>query len=306
MRYHPLSKTTIKISVIGLGTWPFSVGYDWGNSHLPDVPSILSVAQENGINFIDTAPVYEGSEEALGHALAGRRDRFVLASKCGLCKDGSWPVHDLRPISILTQLENSLRQLKTDYIDLYQLHYPDPSVELEEALAVLQRAKEQGKIRALGICNVNAQQVEQCMHSISSVQNEYSLLHPQAGENVFQICEEEKISLLGYGTLCGGILSGKYKKEPNFRRADARNYFYRCYRQQSFEKAQKTVKRVLQVAYQKKTSPCAVAVAWTLSHSQLTSALVGAKTTSQVFENAAGGDLHLSSEELSYLEQPYG
>ena len=305
MRYHRLSNTTLEISVVGLGTWPFSGGYDWGNSHLPDVPSVLSAAQENGINFIDTAPIYEGCESALGQALAGRRGRFVLASKCGLCKNGSWPIHDLYPTSILKQLENSLRQLKTDYIDLYQIDYPDPSVALEEALAVLQRAKEQGKIRAIGMCNVSAEQIAQCACFISSVQNEYSLLHPQAGKSVFHTCEEKALSFIGYGTLCGGILSGKYRKEPNFRRADARNYFYKCYRQHSFERAQKTAERVLQVARQKQTNACAVAIAWALSHPQLTSALVGAKTTVQVLQNAAGGNLSLSSQELSYLEQSY-
>ncbi|MBO4675266.1 MAG: aldo/keto reductase [Elusimicrobiaceae bacterium] len=305
MRYHRLSNTTFDISVIGLGTWPFSGGYDWGNSHLPDVPSILSAAQESGINFIDTAPIYDGSELSLGSALTGRRHQFVLASKCGLCKKDLWPVHDLRPVSILNQLEESLRRLKTDYIDLYQIHYPDPSVALEDALDVLVRAKEQGKVRAVGICNATAEQVAQCSRFISSVQNEYSLLHPQAGKSVFQICEKEKLSLIGYGTLCGGILSGKYQREPNFRRADARNYFYKCYRHQAFEKAQKTVQKVTQVAHQKQTSPCAVAISWALAHPQLASVLVGAKTTAQVLQNALGGDLHLSSEELAYLEQPY-
>ena len=305
MRYHRLSNTTLEISVVGLGTWPFSGGYDWSNTHLPDVSSVVSAAQENGINFIDTAPIYEGSEASLGRALRGRRHRFVLAGKCGLRKDGSWPVHDLRPDAILNQLETSLSQLQTDYIDLYQIHYPDPAVAWEDALAVLQRAKEQGKIRAIGVCNVCLEQVAQCAAVISCVQNEYSLLHPQAGQNVFQLCREKGISFVGYGTLCGGILSGKYHKEPNFRRADARNYFYKCYRQQSFEMAQKTVKRVLQLARQKQASPSAVAIAWALACPQLTSALVGAKTPAQVVQNAAGGELHLSPQELSYLEQPY-
>ena len=301
MYYHRLKNTAIEISAIGLGAWPLSSGYDWSNAERPDVASILSAAKENGINFIDTAPIYEGSEAALGNALKDQRKSFVLATKCGLVKKGSWPIHDLHNSVILAQLEDSLRALQTDYIDLYQIHYADPAVPLEEALEVLTRCKEQGKIRAIGVCNMTARQLQLLSPEVTSVQNEYSLLHPQQGEEVFQMCQEKQISFIAYGTLCGGILSGKYKQAPNFRRADARNYFYKCYRAEAFEKAQQLVVRLTKMALEKDIPTSALASAWALSHPLVNCALTGAKTAVQIVQNARGANIRLTRHEREYL-----
>ena len=301
MNRHCLARTEIQISALGLGSWPFSSGYDWSNSALPDVASIISAAQERGINWIDTAPVYTGSEELLGKSLKGRREQFVLASKCGLTKNGSWTDHDLRPATILAQLENSLRALHTEWMDLYQIHYPDPTVPLLDALAVLERCKEQGKIRAIGVCNVSAAQVNALPAFVSSVQNEYSLLQVWPGREVLRACAEQEISFIGYGTLRGGILSGKYKQSPNLRRADARNYFYKCYRAEAFEKAQRVVSRVQKLAQEKQVFPAAVAVAWALQ-TGARSVLTGAKNAGQLIQNAQGAHLNLTAEEITFLE----
>lgn len=297
-----LGTTDLEISAVGLGAWPFSGGYDWSNRTVPDVAAILSAAQACGINWVDTAAIYEESETALGKALRGRRHQFVLASKGGIIKKGSWPVHDLSTASLTQQLESSLQNLKTDYIDLYQLHYPDPNVPLQEALEVLFRFKKQGKIRAVGVCNVGESDLVQLPVLPDCVQNEFSVLHPQKGKAVFAFCHKKKVPFVGYGTLCGGILSGKYKREPNFRRADARNYFYRCYRGLEFEHAQNCVMRVRQVATRLGQKPASVAVAWALSFPQVTAVLCGAKTPEQLLENAQGAQIKLSQADLSYLE----
>lgn len=303
MKKHRLAGTTVEISALGLGSWPLSSGYDWSNSTFcPDVSSILSAAQEQQINWIDTAPVYTGSEELLGRALKGRRNHFVLAGKCGLVKNGSWTEHDLRPATITAQLESSLRALQTDWIDLYQIHYPDPAVPLQEALAVLERCKEQGKIRAVGVCNVSAAQVELLPPFVASVQNEYSLLHFSKNCEVLKSCAEKQISFIGYGTLCGGILSGKYKQAPNLRRADARNYFYKCYRGDAFAQVQPLVERVRALAQAKQVFPVAVAVAWAL-HTGARSVLTGVKSAQQLLQNAQGTRLSLTAEEITFLEE---
>ena len=302
MNKHCLARTEIQISALGLGSWPFSSGYDWSNKAVPDVASIVSAAQEHGINWIDTAPVYTGSEELLGKSLKGRRNQFVLASKCGLVKNGSWTDHDLRPATILAQLENSLRMLQTDRIDLYQIHYPDPAVPLLDALAVLERCKEQGKIRAVGVCNVSAAQVKMLPHFVSSVQNEYSLLQAWPGQEVLRACAQGGLSFIGYGTLRGGILSGKYTQSPNLRRADARNYFYKCYRAEAFEKAQRVVARVQKLAQEKQVFPAAIAVAWALQ-TGASSVLTGAKNVNQLMQNAQGADLNLTPAEITFLEE---
>ncbi len=297
-----LGNTDLEISSIGLGAWPFCSGYDWGNTQPPDVDSVLRATYEQGINWIDTAPIYEGSEILLGQALKGRRSQFLLATKCGLIKRNTWPEHDLSPQTITQQLENSLRALQTDYVDLYQIHYPDPKIPLAESLAVLFRLKEQGKIRAVGVCNVSAEQLNGLPQWPDCVQNEFSLLHPAKGKEVFSFCQEKGIAFVGYGSLCGGILSGKYTQVPNLRRADARNYFYRCYRGEDFTKAQLGVARVRQVAARLGQTPSAVALAWALSFSQVTAVLCGAKTAGQLTENARGARLLLTPEDLAFLE----
>lgn len=304
MKMRRLGSTDVYVSAVGLGGWPFGGGYDWGAVDAQQAAQTVLTALSAGINLIDTAPVYGESEAFLGRVLKGRRGQVVLATKCGLVKNGSWTDHDLRPQTIRRQLEESLARLQTDYIDLYQIHYPDPAVPLEDALEELARQKEAGKIRHIGLCNVHAEEVARAaaVTQIASVQNEYSLLHPQKGDAVLKICGAKGISLLSYGTLCGGILSGKYKSAPNLRRADARNYFYKCYRADVFLQAQQTALRVKELA-QKLSAPCAaVAAAWVLAKQPVASALTGARTPQQILQNAVGAEVCLLPEDLAFLE----
>jgi len=294
---------------LGLGSWPFGGGYDWGPLDEKEAQKAVLAALETGIRLIDTAPVYGNgqSEEFLGRVLLGRRADVFLASKCGLVKNGSWTDHDLHPQTIRKQLTETLSRLQTDYLDLYQIHYPDPKIPLDEAIGTLVRLQEEGKIRAIGLCNVSAAQIRAAAKTapIFSVQNEYSLLHPQAGENVFDVCRELGIYFIGYGVLCGGILSGKYKTAPNLRRADARNYFYKCYRGDAFLTAQKTAARVRQIAAQKECAPSAVAVAWAVAQADVSCVLFGARTAEQVRQNAAGAQICLTAKEIKFLEDGY-
>ncbi|WP_428050749.1 aldo/keto reductase [Candidatus Avelusimicrobium caledoniensis] len=295
-----------KISCLGLGTWPFGGGYDWGELDEPAAQKAVLSALEQGINFIDTAPVYGNgqSETFLGRVLQGRREKVFLAGKCGLVKNGSWTDHDLHPQAIYKQLAESLTRLKTDYLDLYQIHYPDPKVLLTDAVATLTRLQEKGLIRYIGLCNVSAAQIRACTQAakIFSVQNEFSLLHPQKGLDVLDACRACGARFIGYGVLCGGILSGKYKTAPNLRRADARNYFYKCYRGTAFDDAQKIVSRVRETARQKNTTPAAVAVAWALQQPGVSHVLFGARNEEQVRQNTAALHVKLTPQEMLFLE----
>lgn len=132
---------------MGLGGWAFGGGLDWGITDEQDVVNTVSSALDTGINWVDTAPIYGESETLLGRALKGRRQQVLLASKCGLIKNGSWTDHDLSPQTIIRQLETSLACLQTDYLDLYQIHYLDPKIPLESALETLTKLQKQGKIR---------------------------------------------------------------------------------------------------------------------------------------------------------------
>lgn len=299
MKYNRLAHTPFQFSAVGLGTWPWCSGYDWSNTSLPDVNSLVSAAIEAGINWADTAPVYEGCERALGHALKGRRDRFFIATKGGLVKNGSWTDHNLRTLQ--TQLESSLSALQTDYIDLYQIHYPDPLFPLADALEILFRAQQQGKIRAVGVCNLTEQQVNALPGQVASVQGRFSLINP--GEKISQLCRQKGISFLAYGVLHGGLLSGKYRTAPNLRRADARNYFYKGYKGDSFSRFLPLVARVKQVAQKYGVTPAQIALAWALARSG-GFVLAGAKTPAQVAENAHACTVCLTPQDCLFLEDP--
>ncbi len=303
MKYNRLGNSPLVVSAVGLGAWALGGGSDWGTADAAEAERTVGAALNAGITFFDTAPIYGESENRLGRALKGRRTQVVLATKCGLVKNGSWTDHDLRPQTILSQLEQSLARLQTDYIDLYQVHYPDPKVPLEKVLEVLQRLQQQGKIRYIGLCNVMAEEVCAAAAHIISVQDELSLVRRQKAFSVQPVCEKLNLGFIGYGTLCGGILSGKYKKEPNLRRADARNYFYKCYRADAFRQVQRTVSRVCKMAQRLGRSPAETAGAWALAQRNVSCVLMGARTPQQVVQNAGSADIALTAADLHFLEE---
>lgn len=299
-----LGKTGLEVSAVGLGGWALGGGYDWGNLEFADVQNTVCAALEAGVNLIDTAPVYGDSEAVLGRALQGRRRQVILTTKCGLVKNGSWTDHDLRPATIIRQLESSLQNLRTDFIDIYLIHYLDPHVPWQQALETLETLQKQGKIRHIGVCNVPPEILEQMAQTglISCVQEQLSLLHYQTALKVLSLCQTYDWGFMAYGPLRGGILSGKYKREPNLRRADARNYFYKCYRGEGFAQAQKTVQQVEKLAVQKNVLPVQIALAWVLQQSGVSCALTGARNAKQIIQNARAAEVVLTAEELCSLQ----
>ncbi|MBO5910922.1 MAG: aldo/keto reductase [Elusimicrobiaceae bacterium] len=300
MQYRRLGQTDLEVSAVGLGGWALGGGYDWGNVNFTDVQNTVCAALDNGINLIDTAPIYGSSEEVLGRALAGRRQDVVLCTKCGLVKNGSWTDHDLRPEPLSRQLENSLKNLKTDTIDVYFIHYLDPQIPWQATLETLARLQAQGKIRYIGVCNIPPEILIQMAQTgiIACAQDELSLLHPAKGQAVLNVCKQYNLGFIAYGSLCGGILSGKYKQAPNLRRADARNYFYKCYRGEAFQRAQETVAQVQKVAVSKGVTTVQAALAWVLQQGGVTCALTGARSAAQIAQNARAADIPLRAEEL--------
>ena len=289
---------------VALGTWALGGGNDWGETSEEDSQATLQTALEQGIRLIDTAPIYGNgaAEERIGHAIKGRRSQVWLATKCGIVLKGGRPDHDLRPESIIQECDNSLRRLQTDYIDVYQIHWPDPKVPLAESLGTLARLQEQGKIRAIGVCNFSTEQLQQAVQTVrvDMVQGPYSLLNP-AGKETAQFCAQHQISFWAYGALGGGILSGKYKKAPNLRRCDARRYFYTYYFAENFIRAQTVAARVEKLANKKQVPAAAVAFAWVLAQPGVNGVLVGARRPGQVLENLQSAQVVLSSQEQEFL-----
>lgn len=296
----PLGKTGVWVSDAGLGAWGLGGGSDWGPTDQSAALQTVEAALDAGVNLIDTAPVYGDAEALLGRALRAKRDRVLLAGKCGIVRRGTWSVHDLSPSSVRAQLEESLKNLQTDRLDLYQLHWPDPAVPLCDALGELTRLREEGKIRWIGVCNLSAPLLQEALAccDIASVQNPCSLLRlpdPQ----VLRLCREAQTSFIGYGPLAGGVLSGKYKGEPNLPKRDARKYFYQCYRGEAFTRAQQTALRLKQVAAKHDATAAQVALAWAKVYATCT--LCGARSPQQSRENFAGPELTLTEEEITFL-----
>lgn len=289
---------------IGLGTWALGGGSDWGNTPADVAQQTLQTALEEGITWIDTAPIYGAgmAEEQIGRFIKLHRHQITVATKCGICLHEGRPDHDLRPTSIVAECEVSLRRLQTDYIDVYQIHWPDPKVPLADSLGALMRLQEQGKIRAMGVCNFSLEQLaEACaLAPIVSVQGPLSLLCPQ-GLQIAHWCHTHGLSFWAYGGLGGGILSGKYKQMPNFRRADARRYFYKYYWGEDFERATLVAGRVKQLAEQKNLPPSAVALAWVLQQPGVSGVLAGARTPAQVKENKRAAEVVLTETEQAFL-----
>ncbi len=305
MPFEPLQLNGRPAVRVGLGTWALGGGADWG-AGTPEAEAFntVSAALDAGINLIDTAPAYGWgrAEELLGRALKGRRMKALLADKCGLRLDGTWPVHDLRPSQIRAECEASLKRLQTDFIDLYQIHWPDPRVPLEDSLSALLRLKEQGKIRAFGVCIFPPYLLARAARAGAvSAQGPYSLLGRPA-EDTAVLCAQTAVSFWAYGALGGGILSGKYKRVPNFRRRDARRYFYPYYFGSGFEKAQPVAARVKELAKQKGAPPSAVALAWVLSRPGVSGALAGARSASQAMQNAQALHIQLTEPEKEFLQ----
>ncbi len=289
---------------LGLGTWALGGGTDWGAQDRAQAEAAVLAALDGGINWIDTSPIYGwgAAEELLGRVLRGRRKQVLLADKCGIVLKAGRPDHCLAAASVVAECEASLKRLQTDYLDLYQVHWPDPKTPLEETWTALQQLQQQGKIRAVGVCNFSAGSLRQAvaLGPVAGMQMPLSLLRPLPDE-IQDVCLQKQIPLVAYGALGGGILSGKYQKEPNFRRRDARRYFYPYYFAEGFTAAQTVAARVRVLAAQKAVAPAAVALAWSLARPGVSSVLVGARSAAQVQQNLQALRLTLTPQEQEFL-----
>ena len=296
----------LEVSKIALGTWAIGGGRDWGKADDNASQAAVLKALDSGINFIDTAPIYGicHAEELLGKILATRRrEDIVLATKCGLIPGPRAVRRDLSPQSIRAEIEESLRRLKTDYIDLYLIHWPDRETPLADTLGEMTRLKEAGKIRHIGVCNFDDNLLKQAakLADIAAVQNEYSYINPQEGDDVFETCRKNNIAFLAYGPLAGGILSGKYKKEPNLSGNDARSFFYKCYKGKAFSDACQAAQKFEDIARRHNATAAQAAINWTLANPAVTCAIAGARTPQQAADIAAALNWQLDKQDLDFL-----
>jgi aryl-alcohol dehydrogenase-like predicted oxidoreductase len=222
-----ITGTSLKASPVAIGTWAIG-GWMWGGTDEAESVATIRTAFEHGINIIDTAPVYGfgRSEEIVGKAIAeGRlRSDVLIATKVGLQWDGGKVSRNASRARIMWEVEESLRRLRTDYIDIYQVHWPDPLVTIEETAEAMYALFEQGKIRAIGVSNFSVLQMERFrqVSPLHVLQPPYNLFERGIEADLLPYCRKNDIATLGYGALCRGLLSGRMKAGTVFGGDDLR------------------------------------------------------------------------------------
>ena len=311
MKYKKLGNSDLEVSVIGLGTW--GIGSEFYGK-VDDSRSIATIRQgiESGINLIDTAPAYgKGhSEEVVGKAIEGYRDEVILATKVGTYKEGEDFFRDLSPEAIRNQIERSLSRLKVDYIDLYQIHWPDPDTPLEKSVKELVKLQEEGKFKYLGVSNFGTSLMEEIseMTDIVSLQPQYSILNREIEDEILPYTRENNMGVLAYGPLGGGILTGKYtdtEQAPELKKDDKRSEFYPFFQEPKWSQVKKLVGVLENIAETREVPIPQVSLNWVRQQPGVTSVLVGAKTPEQASENAATADWDLSEEEIKMIDEAY-
>ena len=304
MQYQKLGSSNLKVSTVGLGTW--ALGSDF-YGEVDDSKSIAAIRQaiDSGINLIDTAPPYgDGhSEKVVGKAIKGYRNQVIIATKCGVYRNGQEFIRDLSPATIRKQINKSLSRLGIDTIDLYQIHWPDDNVPLKKTVEQLERLQEEGKFRYLGVSNFDKELLEEIssLTNIVSLQPHYSLLQRDIEEKELPYCVENNIGNLSYGSIGGGILTGKYDEPPEFDDDDKRNQFYPFYDQKTWAKTLDLIDLMEDIGKEHDAPIVQVAINWVRQQPGITTALVGAKTPKQAKQNAAAADWDLTNQELSKL-----
>ena len=306
MEYRNLGATDLRISTVSFGCWAMG-GVWWGK--VDDDESIAAVrgALDLGVNFFDTADVYGfgHSEEILAKALGSRRNQVYVATKGGLEWDDK---NNITPNNsrahILSAAEASLRRLKTDAIDLYQIHWPDPKVPIAETATACLELLNSGKVRAVGVSNFSASQMAEWREvaPLHSLQPPYSLLDRAVEAEILPYCLENNIGVIVYSPLQRGILTGKFTADSKFGSDDLRSGD-KGYQGEDFERNLAIVEELKRLAAKASKTVGQLAIAWVLSNPAVTSAIVGAKRPSQVEENVGGAGWALTEAQKAEIEQ---
>ena len=301
METRSLGTSDIQITPILMGTWQAGKKM-W--SGIDDNESIEAIraAVDAGITTIDTAEVYgEGhSEQIVAKAVSDIRDRLVYASKVF--------ANHLKYEQVIEACDRSLKNLNTDYLDLYQIHWPSGSfgneeVPIEETMKALNKLKEDGKIRTIGVSNFNRQQLEEASQygKIDSLQPPYSLFWRKIEKDAVPYCIENNISVLAYSSMAQGLLTGKFSPGHKFEEADHRSANV-LFQGENFERAQNALRQLKPIAEKHSCSLAQLSLAWLIAQPQ-TNAIAGARTAEQAKDNAKAASVNLSDDELEEIDR---
>lgn len=334
MNTRPLGKSGIEASVVGFGAWAIG-GWTWGGANDQESIRAIHAFLDAGGSLIDTAPIYGfgHSEEVVGKAIADRRDRVALATKCamrwdlseeqkrravkkfstterifdrpGHTSDKSFDVYVYSGADgIRQEIERSLQRLQTDVIDLYQTHWQNDATPIEERMGVLEALKQEGKIRAIGVSNATPEQIDEYRRfgQVDSDQEKYSMLDREMEATNLPKCRAEGIAFLAYSPLAQGLLTGKIDPERQYPEDDQRRYKPR-FAPDNVRQVQAMLEPMRPIAQRHGISLAQLTIAWTLAQPGCTHVLCGARTAQQAIDNAGAGRVSLTQDELATISE---
>lgn len=311
METHRFGKTDLQITPMGFGAWAIGGGnweFGWGEQDDQDSIAAIHKSLDLGINWIDTAPAYGlgRSETVVGQAIKGMAEKPLVFTKCSLKWDDKGMVlHNLNPQSIRDEVEDSLRRLQVETIDLYQIHWPTPDEDIEAGWQVLADLKQAGKVRHIGVSNFSVAQMERIKQiaPVETLQPPYSLISRDIEPEILPYCQQEDIGVIVYSPMYSGLLTGKMTRErianfpeDDWRKGDAEFQEPRLSRNLALQDV------LIDIANKHDTSAAAVSVAWTLHHPAVTGAIVGARNPRQIEGSIDGATLQLDDEDYTTLE----
>lgn len=320
MELRRLGRSQVKVTPLAFGAWAIG-GWMWGGAEESDAIKAIQVAYHSGITTIDTAPVYGfgRSEEIVGKAMKGiARDKYQILTKFGL----NWETQQGEPYfdtvdnegrkfkmykwsskeRVMKECEDSLRRLKSDYIDLYQIHWPDPTTPVSETFEAVQRLIEQGKVRAAGVCNYSVQLVDEALQTIQLASNQvpYSLINRTIEKEIIPQAIEKGMSIIPYSPLQRGLLTGKIKPGHKFNEGDTREG-NRFYTDENIRRTNTLLDQIKPIAEKYNATLAQVIINWTMNQPGIGCVLAGARNEQQVKDNVGALKFTLSTEDIQAI-----
>lgn len=309
MRYKQLGNTGLKVSSLSVGTWAIG-GANYGAVDTDNSIAAIRTMIDQGVNLIDTAPVYNAghAERVVGEAIQGIRDKVILCTKTALHNDparGGEPVKDGRYETILSLFEQSCQNLKTDYIDIYLLHWPVFNVPVSECMRAMMDLKKAGKIGHIGVSNYSVEQILEAQRygDVEVIQPPFSMVD-RSQEQISRWAAERGIGVMSYASLGAGILTGRFRKMPDFDKDDLRLTFYDYFREPKFSKVMKLLQTMDTVADANGGVRLSqVALNWSTQKEFIHTAVIGVSTPKHALENCAGMDWMLTDSQMALLDR---
>ena len=311
MQQRRLGKTDMQLTTVGLGTWAMGGPwqYGWGAQDDNDSVATIHKAIDKGINWIDTAPAYGlgHSEELIGQALRQTKHKPYVSTKCGLLwNNKKEKVSCLERQSIRRECHASLERLGIETIDLYQMHWPDPDEEIEDAWEEMAQLVEEGKVRYLGASNYSVAQLERVgkIHPVASLQPPYSMLHREVEDELLAYCTQHDIGVVVYSPMQRGLLTGTFSPQRLTELApDDHRLKHPDFQEPRFSATLALVEQLKKIAQRHGRTCAQLAISWVLRRREVTAAIVGARRPEQIAETVGAGDWNLSDDDIAEIEQ---